>query len=287
MVMATTAAHATDRLNRGLVQVVRYAVCILAALIILVPIALAIVGGLKTNGQLLARPFSIPDPFVWANYTDVLRSSAFWRQCGNSLIVLVATTFLTLGLASTAAFAFSRFSFRGREVIFTYFTLGLLFPASIAILPLYILVRQLGLVDTLWGIILPQVAFALPFGVLIMRNFFLAIPSELEDAAYVDGATPIEFFWRILIPLARPGLAAVAVITMVQSWNNFFLPLVILNTDTLWTLPLGVMQFQGQYGTDWGRVLAFVSLALTPAVVFYLFCERQIIAGLTSGAVKG
>ncbi len=109
----------------------------------------------------------------------------------------------------------------------------------------------------------------------------------MEDAAYVDGATPVEFFWRILIPLARPGLAAVAVLTMVQSWNNFFLPLVVLNTDTRWTLPLGVMQYQGQFSTDWGRVLAFVSLALTPAVVFYLFCERQIIAGLTSGAVKG
>ena len=284
--MATTALAST-RVNRTLAQLVRYAICILATLIILVPIAIAVVGGLKTNGQLLNRPFSLPDPFVWTNYTDVLRTDAFWRQCGNSLLILIATTFLTLGLSSTAAFAFARFSFRGREVIFTYFTLGLLFPATIAILPLYILVRQLGLVDSLWGIIMPQVAFQLPIGVLIMRNNFLGIPSELEDAAYVDGATPFEFFWRILIPLARPGLAALAVLTMVLSWNNFFLPLVILNTDTLWTLPLGVMQYQGQFGTDWARVLAFVSLALTPAVVFYLFCERQIVAGLTSGAVKG
>jgi raffinose/stachyose/melibiose transport system permease protein len=285
--MATAVARATNRANRTAWTAVRYAICILAALIILVPIVLAIVGGLKTNAQLLARPFSIPQPFVWSNYTDVLRSSTFWRQCANSLLVMVTTTFLVLGLASSAAFVFARFSFRGREIIFTYFTLGLLFPAAIAILPLYLLIRQLGLVDSLWGIILPQVAFGLPFGVLIMRNFFLAIPAELEDAAYVDGATSFEFFWRILIPLARPGLAAVAVLTMVTSWNNFFLPLVVLNTDKLWTLPLGVMQYQGQYGTDWGRVLAFVSLALTPAVVFYLFAERQIIAGLTAGAVKG
>src|SRR5262245_6820910 len=202
--MASTALG-TNRVNRTLVQLIRYAVCIVAALIILVPLAIAIVGGLKTNGQLLNRPFSIPDPFVWSNYTDVLRSDAFWRQCGNSLLILIVTTFLTLSLASTAAFAFARFSFRGREVIFTYFTLGLLFPATIAILPLYILIRQLGLVDSLWGIILPQVAFQLPIGVLIMRNNFLGIPAELEDAAYVDGATPFEFFWRILIPLARPG----------------------------------------------------------------------------------
>src|SRR5215218_10199992 len=249
--MATTPAHAPARLDRTLAQAVRYAVCVLAALIILVPLALAFVGGLKTNAQLIARPFSVPDPFVWSNYTDVLRSKAFWRECGNSLLVLISTTLLVLSLSSCAAFAFARFNFRRREVVFTYFTLGLLFP------------------------------------VLIMRNFFLAIPSELEDAAYVDGATPFEFFWRILLPLARPGLAAVAVLTMVTSWNKFFLPLVVLNTDSRWTLPLGVMQFQGQFGTDWGRILAFVSLALTPAVVFYLFCERQIIAGLTAGAVKG
>jgi raffinose/stachyose/melibiose transport system permease protein len=285
--MASTAAQATAPANRNAFQLVRYAVCTVAALIILVPIVLAIVSGLKTNAQLIARPFSVPDPFIWSNYMDVLRSHAFWRQCGNSLLVMLATTSLVLGLASSAAFVLARFSFRGREVVFTYFTLGLLFPATIAILPLYLLIRQLGLVDSLWGIILPQVAFALPFGVLIMRNFFLAVPAELEDAAYVDGATPFEFFRRILLPLARPGLAAVAVLTMVTSWNNFFLPLVVLNTDSRWTLPLGVMQFQGQFGTDWGRVLAFVSLALTPAVVFYLFAERQIIAGLTAGAVKG
>ena len=110
--------------------------------------------------------------------------------------------------------------------------------------------RQLGLVDTLWGIILPQVAFALPVSVLILRNFFLSFPRELEDAAYVDGASSFEFFRRILLPLARPGLSAVAVLTMVTSWNDFFLPLVVLNSDTKWTLPLGVMQFQGQFGTD-------------------------------------
>jgi raffinose/stachyose/melibiose transport system permease protein len=123
--------------------------------------------------------------------------------------------------------------------------------------------------------------------VLILRNFFLSVPAELEDAAYVDGASSFEFFRRILLPLARPGLSAVAVLTMVTSWNAFFLPLVVLNSDTKWTLPLGVMQFQGQYGTDYGKVLAYVSIAMVPAVVFYLFAERQIITGLTSGAVKG
>lgn len=285
--MAQAISNGRRRSGVAGAQLFRYLVCGIAAALVLIPIALAIVGGLKTNAQLIASPFSIPDPVQWSNYTDVLRSSSFWRQCWNSVFVMLATTLLVLGLASTAAFVFARLPFKGRELLFTYFTLGLLFPATVAILPLYILVRQLGLVDTLWGVILPQVAFALPLSVLILRNFFVAIPGELEDAAYVDGASALEFFLRILLPLARPGLAVVSVLTMVTSWNNFFLPLVVLNNEKSWTLPLGVMQFQGQFGSDWGRILAFVSLALTPAVIFYLFAERQIIAGLTAGSVKG
>lgn len=285
--MADTLAERHIRWTRAPEQVLRYAICALTAAVILVPILLAILGGFKTNAQLIAAPFAWPRPVVWANYGDVLRSASFWRQCGVSTLVMLATTLLVLGFSSTTGFVFARLPFKGRELLFTFFTLGLLFPVTVAILPLYILVRQLGLVDTLWGIILPQVAFGLPIGVLILRNFFLAVPRELEDAAYVDGATPAGFFLRILLPLARPGLAALAVITMVASWNNFFLPLVVLNREQLWTLPLGVMQYQGQFGTDWGKVLAFVTLALVPAVAFYLVAERHIIAGLTAGSVKG
>lgn len=285
--MATTLEGHLNKLDRSATKIVQYMVLSIVAFIILVPIALAFVGGLKTNGQLLAHPFAWPHPFVWSNYSNVLTGSNFWRQVGNSVLIMVATTLLVLALASTAAFIFARFVFRGREAIFTYFTLGLLFPTTVAILPLYILIRQLGLVDTMWGVILPQVAFLLPLSVLILRNFFIAIPSEIEDAAHVDGASAFEFFWRILLPLARPGLSAVAVLTMVTSWNNYFLPLVVLNSEKNYTLPLGVMQYQGQFSSDWGAILAFLSLAMVPAIVFYLFAERQIIAGLTAGAVKG
>ncbi len=268
-------------------NILRYALCTLFAMFVLIPLATAVLGGFKTSGQLMARPLSLPDPIVWGNYADVLRMGSFWRQTGNSLLIMIATTALVIGIASSAAFVFARMRFRGRDVIATYFTLGLLFPASIAILPLYIMVRRLGLTDTLWGIILPQVAFALPVSVLILRTFFTSIPRELEDAAYVDGASPFEFYIRILLPLARPGLSAVAVLTMVQSWNAYFLPLVVLTSERRWTLPLGVMQYSGQYMTDWARVMAFVTLAMLPAIIFYLFAERQIIAGLTAGGVKG
>ena len=152
---------------------------------------------------------------------------------------------------------------------------------------MYITLRQANLIDNHWGVILPQVAFGLSGNILILRSFFSTLPRELDEAAAIDGCTPAGFFLRVLLPLMRPALASVVVLTMVASWNAFFLPLLVLNSEQLYTLPLGIMQFQGQFGTDWARVLAFVSLALVPTVGFYLLAERQIIAGLTAGALKG
>jgi raffinose/stachyose/melibiose transport system permease protein len=285
--MATYIEQPKRRSSPSLSGAAKYVVCLVVSFIVLGPLALAAMNGLKSKGQVMNRPFSVPEPAVWSNYTDILRSDSFWRQLTNSTLVLLATALLVLSLASSAAFVFARMPFKGRELLFTYYVLGLLFPVTVAILPVYLLIRRIGLVDSLWGIILPQVAFLLPLSVIILRNFFLSIPSELEDAAYVDGATPFQFFWKILLPLSRPALAAIAVLTMVYSWNNFFLPLVALNSESKWTLPLGVMQFSGQYSSDWGAILAFVTLAMIPAIVFYLMAERQIVAGLTAGSLKG
>jgi raffinose/stachyose/melibiose transport system permease protein len=143
------------------------------------------------------------------------------------------------------------------------------------------------LVDTLLAVILVQIAFGVSGNTLILRGFFLSIPAELQDAASIDGCTSFDFFWRILLPLARPALAAVGALTMIVSWNDFLTPLVLLNSDKLWTLPLGTMQFQGQYSSDLALTAAFVTISALPAILFYLFAERQIVAGLTAGALKG
>jgi raffinose/stachyose/melibiose transport system permease protein len=285
--MAETVMTESTQRASPIGTVMRYAVCIIMSIFVLVPILTAVTGGFKERGQLMAHPFAIPNPVRFGNYSDILQMGTFWRQLSNSLLVTASTTLLVLGVGSSAAFVFARMQFRGRDWIATYFIFGLLFPTTIAILPLYILIRRLGLIDSLWGIILPQVAFQLPIAILILRTFFTSIPKEIEDAAYVDGASPFEFFTRILLPLAKPGLSAVAVLTMVVSWNNYFLPLVVLNSSQKYTLPLGVMQFTGQYGADWSMILAFITLAMVPAVAFYLIAERQIITGLTTGAVKG
>lgn len=286
--MATPIPVSVPRPRRRLLGwSITYLVAGLGALLVLVPLGIALLGGFKTNADLLSSPFSWPDPFLTSNYSAVLTGGEFWQQLLNSTLVMLATTVGVLILASMPAFVFARMRFAGRDLLFTFFTLGLLFPLTVAILPLYITLRQANLLDNLWGVILPQIAFGLPANILILRGFFAAVPRELDEAAAIDGCSPVGFFWRILLPLTRPALAAVAVLTMVASWNNFFLPLLVLNKNNLWTLPLGVMQFQGQYGTDWARVLAFISLALLPTVIFYLIAERQIIAGLTAAAVKG
>lgn len=268
-------------------MVARYAALILVAAIVIVPLVITVLGGFKSNPDLQNRPGGIPRPFIVSNYTDILVTWSFWQKTINSVIIMVLTTVIVVSISSGAAFVFSRVRFRGRETLFNFFVLGLLFPLPVAILPLYLLLRSLNLVDSLWGVILPQVAFSLPFNILLLRSFFSAVPQDLEDAAYVDGATPIEFLLRILLPLVRPALAAVAVIAMVGSWNNFFLPLVVLNSERLYTLPLGVQQFQGEFMTDWSRVLAYVTLAMLPAIAFYLVAERHIVTGLTAGSVKG
>jgi raffinose/stachyose/melibiose transport system permease protein len=257
------------------------------ALLVIFPLAAAVVNGFKSNADLLAHPFGLPRAWMWENYTSVLASASFWQQLANSVLVMAATAIGIVVLASMPAFVFARMQFRGRELLYNFFTLGLLFPIAVAILPLYITLRQANLIDSLWGVILPQIAFGLPANILILRGFFASLPRELDEAAAIDGCSTVGFFLRILLPLMRPALAAVAVLSMVASWNNFFLPLLVLNTEQLYTLPLGIQQFQGQFGTDWGRVLAFVSIALAPTVGFYLLAERQIVAGLTAGAVKG
>ncbi len=288
---AVSVAARSRVLRRGFEGVARYAVLLVVAVTILIPIVYAVLGGFKTNGQLAANPGTVlPDPWVLTNYTDVLfgqNAATFWQEMANSLIIAVVAVGLTVGLASLAAFVFARMVFPGREAMYLLFVFGLLFPSAVAILPLYILVRDIGLSGNLLGVALPQAAFALPLSIVILRPFFRSIPTELEDAARIDGCGSFGFFWRVLLPLARPALATVSVLAIVTTWNAFLLPLILLNGADQWTLPLGVMNFSTEYSSDQARVLAFTVVALIPAVVFYAFAERQLVGGLTQGAVKG
>jgi raffinose/stachyose/melibiose transport system permease protein len=264
-----------------------YVIAWVVALLTLLPMIYAVLGGFRTTAQIAADPIGLPSPWVLSNYTDLLRSSTFLRELFNSALIAVVSTLLVVPLASLAAYVFARFAFRGRELFYTLFTVGLLFPVAIAIMPIFVMVRNLGLLDNPLGVALPQAAFGLPMTIIILRPFFASIPADLQDAAAIDGAGPFRFFWRILIPLSRPVLATVSVLAIVGSWNAFLLPLVVLTDSDQWTLPLGVTNYSQQYTADIARILAFTTLSMVPALVFYAFAERQLIRGLTSGAVKG
>lgn len=276
------------RKSPDLMRIAAFTVCALVSVLVLLPIVVVVYDSLRTNGELLIAPFGLPSALHWENYGNILANTAgFWQELLNSIIATVGTAILLLVTACPASFVLARLTFPGREVVFNIFLLGLLFPLTVAILPLYLIMRQLSLLNSPWGLIMPQAAFSLPLAILILRNFFRAVPRELEDAAAIDGSSLMGFFWRVLLPLSRPALAVVTIFTVITSWNGFLLPLLTLNDQSTWTLPLGVMEFRGQFGNDWVSMLAFLTLAMLPAVIVYLFAERQIIAGLTAGAVKG
>jgi raffinose/stachyose/melibiose transport system permease protein len=285
--MATVYAGKRDIIIKKLPRFFQYLVLSIITLIVLVPIVIMVFGALKTRGEMFAHPYSLPIPAHWENFAVILKTPSFWIFMRNSLVVMLGSTAGVLAVCSLASFVFARMQFRGKELAFNFLTLGLMFPITVAIMPVYLVVRQMHLVDTLQAVILVQIAFAISTNILILRGFFTSIPMELQDAAYIDGCSTFGFFWRILLPLARPALAAIGALTMIVSWNDLLTPLVILNKDSLWTLPLGTMQFQGQYSSDLALTAAFVILTAVPAIVFYLFAERQIVSGLTAGALKG
>ncbi len=281
----------TARRPRNPARVVRggalHAVNIAVAIVVVVPIVFGVLGGFKDNGQLFTNPFGLPSPWVPGNYLDALGSGAFWQQATNSVVIAIVSTALVVLVGAMAGYIFARYAFPGREVVFTLFVIGLMFPFAVAILPLFVLLREMSLLNNPLGVILPQAAFGLPITIVILRSFFRSIPAEVEESAVLDGCGPFRFFWRILLPMSRPALGTVSVLAVVGSWNNYLLPLIVFNDSQWWTLPLGVQQFQSQYSADTARILAYVTLAMLPALVCYAFAERQLISGLTSGVSKG
>jgi raffinose/stachyose/melibiose transport system permease protein len=223
---------------------------------------------------------------VFGNYIEVLGSKTFWGLVANSLLVAVGATAGVVVCGAMAAFALARIDFRGRELAYGAFTLGLLFPVGVAVLPLYLLLRQLDLLNSLWGVAIPEAAFGLPVTIVILRPFMRAIPGELEDAAVIDGCSRIGFFVRILLPLSRAPLVTVSVLTFVGSWNGYLLPMLVLNDPKQFTLPLGIAAFTTEYTQDTARILAFTALSMLPALLFFVLAEKWIVSGL-AGAVKG
>jgi raffinose/stachyose/melibiose transport system permease protein len=282
---AATASSGGRRLGAG-TQTYLYVCLIIVAAIVIVPLVTTALGGFKTLGELRGNPFGLPSEWQWHNYGDILISQRYWLQMGNSLLIAALTVFLTLMFAAMAAFTFAHVKFFGGNFLLNYFLVGLMFPAATAILPLFIRIRDLGLLDTYWGVVLPQVAFGLGMSILLFRNYFRNLPTELFDAAFVDGCGYLRFFWHISLPLSRPIIATVGIISFVGSWNSYILPLIMLNSEDKYPWPLGIMVYKGEFSTDWQLILAFITLTILPTVIVFFAAQKHIIAGLTAGAVK-
>jgi raffinose/stachyose/melibiose transport system permease protein len=281
----------SDAIERGrlpdLVTLYKILFLALVAAFVSVPLLATVLGGFKSLGELRTSPFGIPQTWEWQNYAGIVLSKRYWQLLGNSLVIASLTVSITLVVASMAAFVFAHVKFFGSRLLLSYLTMGLLFPAATAVLPLFIKVRDLGLLDTYFGVVLPQVSFGLAMSILLLRRFFKDLPDELLEAAVVDGCSYIGFFRHITLPLSRPIIATVGIISFVQSWNAYLLPLVLLNSDDLYPWPLGIMAYQGEYSSDWNLILAFITLTILPTIIIFLLAQKHIVAGLTAGAVKG
>jgi len=263
-----------------------YFIALLVIGVGIAPVLYIVLGAFRTNSQITVSPAGLPNPWVFSNYLGILKSSVFWGEFKNSVIVAVVTTAGIVVLGVMVSYALARYQFKLKGAMYALFASGLMFPLVVAITPLFIIVKDLNLIDSLTGIIVPQIAFGLPTTVIILTPFLRAIPKDIEEAAAIDGSSRLGFFFRMAIPLAMPGVITVAILAFIASWNNYILPLYVLNSASNYTLPLGVQQFSSQYSSDTARVLAFTSLSMLPALAFFAIFQRRIVGGLT-GAVKG
>ena len=286
MTEAADVIRSPGRRAGGLASIVAFAALVVLAGAVLFPVFATALNGFKDLSEFRTNPFGLPHVWQWSNYWDILTGYRYWQVLGNSLLIAFFTVTLTVVLSAMAAFTFAHLRFFGDRFLMSYIQLGLLFPLATAIVPIFIRIRGLGLLDSHWGVILPQVAFSLAMGVLLIRNAFKQLPSELLDAAMMDGCGYFRYFLFITLPLSGPILATVAVISFVESWNGYLLPLIVLNSESRYPWTLGLMAYQGQYMTSWQLVLAFITLTILPAILMFLMAQRWIVAGLTAGAVK-
>lgn len=278
---------AASRRRRPAVSALQWVTLLVVAAFVIVPFYTTALGGFKEIGELRVNPFGLPQNWDPVRFVEIIGGPRYVSSLLNSLLVALGSVVLSTLLASMTAFAFAHIKFFGSRFLMSYLMLGLLFPSATAILPLFIKMRDLGLLDSHLGIIIAQVAFSISFSVLLFYNFFKELPKELIDAARMDNCGYIRIYWYVTLPLCLPIIATVGVFNFVGSWNSFLLPLIVLNSDAKYTWPLGIMQFQGQYGSDWPRILAFLTLSILPAIAFFLLAQRYVISGLTGGAVKG
>ena len=266
-------------------DVSRVTVLTTMAILILVPIVWTVLSSFKTPSELAQRPPSVlPESFSLDNYTTAIQSFNFLTYLRNSVIVVVGATLLTLVINSMAAYALAKYNFRGRNFLFLITLATIMIPLQVILIPVYQVTASLGLVNTLWGLIIPTAAT--PTGVFLLRQYMLTIPDELIEAARMDGASEFRVFRSVVLPVCRPALAVVAIFSVVWRWNDFLWPLVIAQDESVYTLPVAIARFAGQQSVPFNLILAMSVVSMVPVIVVFLFAQKQIVKGIATTGLK-
>ena len=252
----------------------------------LLPLLIMALWAFKTTGEIFGAPFALPNRLNLGNFSIILEGTRFFTYLGNSLLITGASIAAIVTLGTMAAYGVSRYQFPGSGFVLLFFLAGMMLPLKLAVIPLFIELRDFGLLDTRLGLICIYTAMGLPSTVFILASFFRTLPIELEQAARIDGASEARTMWSIMLPLARPAIVIAAIHNAVPIWNDFFFPLVFIQSDGKRTLPQALTAFIGEYTTDWGVLFAGLTLATLPIVAIYIVLSKQFINGMTSGAVK-
>lgn len=260
---------------------------IIGSLLMAGPFIWMALSSLKSFEQIFAvPPVWIPDPFMWSNITDSLSAMPFGRAYFNSFYISFVVVFSQLLTCSMAAYAFAKIKFPGSRFLFVAFLATMMVPMQVTLIPLYIIMDTIGWVNSHLSILVPNALFN-AFGVFLLRQFIMGIPKEMEEAAVMDGANPLYIYWKIILPLVRPALAAFGIFSFIGIWNNFIQPLVFLSDQDLYTVPLLLATFKGLYVTNWPLMMAGATISVIPVLVIYVFAQRQIIEGIALTGVKG
>lgn len=271
-----------------LIQIVVATVLLVLAMIWLVPFLFVVMTSVRAQGELLREgPFSIPTEFRFSNFTRAWEIGEFSTYFRNSLLVTFTKVPLGIFIASLAAYPLAKLRFPLRDPLFLFFLLGLAIPVHVSLIPLFSLLRTMGILNTLWALFPPYLAFGLPLQILIMRGWFRGLPDELREAALIDGASEWQIYWRIIMPLSTPALATAFIIDALATWNEFLIALVLLNAEKVRTVPLGLLNFQGQFSSNQTQLNAGILIGIVPVLIVYFLFQRYLVSGLTAGAIKG
>lgn len=251
------------------------------------PLVWLVISSLKTNGELMGAPLAFPKTLQFQNYKNAFEVSGLGRLFLNSIIVSITATILNVIVSSMASYAIARYDFKGKELIFTLISAGIMVPVSALMVPVFILIKNLGLYDTKLALILTYSAMGLPLSIFIIRGFMNTIPKELEEAGVLDGCNFYQKFYKIILPLSRAGIVTAITFQFLYCWNEFIYAMLLTSSQTNRTVQVGIRFFSNQFTTDYTSMFAAITISIIPAIAGYVLFQRQIISGLTSGAIKG